>query len=240
MPITVTKVIPVRDVRRGDVLPNVAGNNVVADIEQKQTWAYILFEGEQTDARRMRRDINVTVLREERTAEEIAAVKHEFIVEALRDQLRKLLAGDPASMLRALLDKHIDGNDDLLTYYNLSDVLKAQAMYKQGSAIRYLIHTRTDALGHPADVNTADDVKTVHEDVLLDAYAMWYHTNFEKRHSSFTPDPLSRSTSVLSNVIDDVDRWAINKIVGGFEWSYGALDEVTQRLAVLKEKAENS
>src|SRR5205823_12613053 len=99
----------------------------------------------------------------------------------------------------------------------LADVLKAQATFK---------HARTlwNDLGQP------DDITTVEEDSLLQAFASWWYTNVH-RVSDYGPrhDPISRSTSVIANVIDDCNDWAIAEIRSRVAWA-GARDELERRV----------
>ncbi|WP_432833012.1 hypothetical protein [Dactylosporangium sp. CA-092794] len=119
-------------------------------------------------------------------------------------------------MLQEILDND-RGYGEVLTWSNLPDVLKAQATYKHA---RILWHH----LGEPADLAAVD------EDTLLQAYASWWHTNIHQpadqgpRH-----DPISRSTSIVANLIDDCDEWAIQQIRARICWA-GARDELQRRV----------
>ena len=77
------------------------------------------------------------------------------MVEMLKDELTGWLRRDPARMLREIVDND-RGYGEVLTWSNLPDVLKAQAMFKQA---RTLWHH----LGEPADLAAID------EDTLLEA-----------------------------------------------------------------------
>ena len=145
------------------------------------------------------------------------------MVEILKDELTGWLRRDPARMLREIVDNHNAGDrgyGEVLTWSNLPDVLKAQATFK---------HARTlwHHLGEPADLAAGS---AVDEDTLLEAFASWWYTNVHRlgdqgpRH-----DPISRSTSIISNIIDDCDDWAVQQIRSRIGWA-GARDELQQRV----------
>ena len=139
-----------------------------------------------------------------------------FTVQMLTDELAGWLQGDPARMLREIVDND-HGYGEVLTWSNLPDVLKAQATFKQA---RTLWHH----LGEPADLAAVD------EDTLLEAFTSWWYTNVHRltdqgpRH-----DPISRSTSSISNIIDDCDDWAIQQIGSRIGWA-GAREELERRV----------
>jgi hypothetical protein len=214
MPITVRKRIKVIELRNGDTLDETPPA-VVESLTRKATWGAVQVAGE-AKPRRLRLDATVTVLREEPTEQERTQRRRTCMVEMLKDQLTGWLRRDPARMLREIVDND-RGHGEVLTWSNLPDVLKAQATYK---------HARTlwHHLGEP------DDLAAVDEDTLLEAFASWWYTNVARvcdhgpRH-----DPISRSTSVLSNIIDDCDYWAVqeirSRVVG-----VGAREEMQRRV----------
>lgn len=217
MPITVRKDIKVAELRKGDRLDEMPPA-IVESLTRKATWGAVQVEGE-ARPRRLRLDAGITVLREEPTEQEQECSRRTFIVAMLTDELIGWLKRDPARMLREIVDND-RGYGEVVTWSNLSDVLKAQAMFKQA---RILWHH----LGEPADL------AAVEEDALLEAFASWWHSNVHRladqgpRH-----DPISRSTSIISNIIDDCDDWAIQQI----RWrirSLGAGEEIQRRVMQL-------
>jgi hypothetical protein len=214
MPITVRKDITVTELRKGDTFEETPPA-VVESLTRKATWGAVQIAGE-AKPRRLRLDASVTVLREEPTEDEQAHSRRTFMVQMLTDELTGWLRRDPARMLREIVDND-RGYGEVLTWSNLPDVLKAQAMFKQA---RTLWHH----LGEPADLAAVD------EDTLLEAFASWWHTNVHRlgdqgpRH-----DPISRSTSVISNIIDDCDDWAIQQIRTRIGWA-GAREEMQRRV----------
>ena len=214
MPTTVLKQIKVTELRKGDKLDEIPPA-IVEALTRKATWGAVQIAGE-AKPRRLRLDAMVTVIREEPTEEEKAQTRRAYMVETLKDALSGWLRRDPARMLQEIVDKN-RGYVEVLTWSNLPDVLKAQATFK---------HARTlwNDLGQP------DDIVAVDEDSLLRAFASWWYTNVH-RVSDHGPrhDPISRSTSVIANVIDDCDDWAIAEIRSRVAWA-GARDELERRV----------
>ena len=215
MPITVRKTLTVTELRKGDTFEETPPA-VVESLTRKATWGAVQIAGE-AKPRRLRLDAGVTVLREEPTEDEQARGRRTFTVEMLKNELTGWLRRDPARMLRKIIDND-HGYGEVLTWSNLPDVLKAQAMFKQA-------RTLWQHLGEPADLAAID------EDTLLEAFASWWYTNVHRlgdqgpRH-----DPISRSTSIISNVIDDCDDWAIQQIRLRIGWT-GAREEMQRRVA---------
>lgn len=235
MPITVRHEIAAVDVRQGDRLSSeVDPDMVVTKVERKVAWTTIHL-ADHARPMRMRNEDKVVVLRQQPTDEEKAARLRELYVDSLRKDLRNLLRRNPLHELEAIVEKarQYEGNGAIVTYSNLGDVLEAQALYKQGVAIRAAIHHRSDV-----DINTPDDVLTLDEDVLLDAWAVWYYENvMRNNHFSSPRNPLSRSTSPLSNIFDDLDVWAVQKVQMNVLWSQG-VDELKARVARMLAEAE--
>src|SRR5690348_12062190 len=197
MPITVEQTIKVADVRKGDVFA--ADHAEVVAIQHKQVWAMIQF-GSGHDDRRLRRDATVQVLREQLTEEEKEANKRMFMVEGVREHLLKLLSGDPLSELQEAIEKYNPAYGELLSSYNLPGILKTQARYRVGLRIRTFASNAAERhnveIQLRLDDNLRDDVKALGEDVLLDAFAMWYYESTDRRYRVGPQDPTSRSTSV--------------------------------------------
>jgi len=217
MPITVRKDIKVAELRKGDRLDEMPPA-IVESLTRKSTWGVVQIAGE-AKPRRLRLDAGITVLREEPTEQEQTRSRRTFIVGMLTDELTGWLKRDPARMLREIVDND-RGYGEVLTWSNLPDVLKAQAMFKHA---RILWHH----LGEPADL------AAIEEDTLLEAFASWWYTDVHRlgdqgpRH-----DPLSRSTSIISNIIDDCDDWAIQQIRWRIHW-LGADEEMQRRVTQL-------
>jgi hypothetical protein len=214
MPTTVRKHITVAELRPGDIIDETPPA-IVESLARKTTWGLVQIAGE-PKPRRLRLDTNLTVLRDELTDDEQASRRLTHTVEILKADLADWLRHDPARMLRDIVD-HDPGYGQVLTWSNLPDVLKAQAMFR---------HARTlwHHLGEPADL------ATVSEDALLEAFTSWWYTHVHQP-SDHGPrhDPISRSTSAISNIIDDCDDWSIQQIRARISWA-GARDELQRRV----------
>ena len=214
MPITVRRQITVTELRRGDILEETP-QAVVESLTRRTTWGAVRIAGEATP-RRLRLDAPVTVLREEPTQEEKEQVRRAYTVQTLKDDLAGWLARDPARMLQAILEA-TRGHVEVLTWSNLPDVLKAQATFRHARAL-------CNDLGQP------DDLATVQEDALLEAFASWWYTNIHcvADHGP-RRDPFSRSSSAVANLIEDCDDWAVQQIRSRIVWA-GARDELQRRV----------
>lgn len=214
MPTTVRKEIKVTELRKGDRLVETPPA-VVESLTRKAIWGAVQIAGEATP-RRLRLDASIMVLREEPTEDERARARRNVMVETLRGELTGWLRHDPARMLREIVDSDC-GYGEVLTWSNLPDVLKAQATFK---------HARTlwHHLGEPADLAAVD------EDTLLETFAAWWGTNIH-RVTDHGPrrDPISRSTSIIANIIEDCDDWAVQHIRSRIVWA-GAREEMQQRI----------
>jgi hypothetical protein len=212
MPTRVTKQITVTEIRKGDTLDETPPA-IVESLSRKTTWGAVQIAGE-AQPRRLRLDATVTVIREEPTEAEKAQARHAYMVQTLKDELSDWLRRDPAQMLQDIVDSN-RGYAEVLTWSNLPAVLKAQATFKHARAL-------WNDLGRP------DDIAAVDEDSLLHAFASWWYTHVHQVND-YGPrhDPISRSTSVISNIIDD---WAIARIRCHIVRA-GAHDELQRRIA---------
>ena len=215
MPTTVMKQIKVTELRNGDKLDEIPPATVES-LTRKTTWGVVQIAGE-AHPRRLRLDAMVTVIREQPTEEEKARTRRAYMVQTLKDELSGWLRRDPAQMLQDIVDNN-RGHAEVLTWSNLPDVLKAQATFKQARALWH-------------DLGQPDNITAVDEDSLLQVFASWWYTNVH-RVGDYGPrhDPISRSTSVISNIIDDCDSWAAADI----RWRItcaGARDELQRRVA---------
>jgi len=247
MPELVTKNVKVNELRAGDVIIAHHGAIVsepvtVVSVTHKATWTYIYADHGTNDLTgtrplRWRGDDDVRIQRSTTTAAEMAATVREIVVDTLRKMLHRYLRlQHPLNELEVIVEKartYEPSNGVILNHSNLADVLEAQALYKQAVVIRATIRQRSDS-----DVNAPDDVLNVSDDVLLDAWAVWYYKNV-LRDDNFGPshNPLSRSTSTLSNLLEDLDRWAIEKVKTEIVWSQG-VDELKTRVARMLAEAE--
>ncbi len=235
MPQDVRKEITITELRKGDRFAETG--TPVTDVTRKQKWAIVELNGERTV--RMQLDAPVTVLRIEAIDEEKEEFARNYVIKKLRNDLSSALTRDPAKLLGEIIAKAPTSDGEVLDWSNLPTVLHAQAMYKVALIICHLIHIAGVRLEKSIDVDlraNPDDVARVDPDVLFEAYAMWYYGNVDPdRSHQRSYDPLSRSTSPISNLLEDLDAWAIAQVVNDLMWT-GALEEIKRRVAVMKAK----
>lgn len=238
MPTTVTQKVRVVDVRAGDRIAELDAPVITA--HHKQVWSTFEVAGHKD--LRLRGDTMIEVMRDVMTDEEKEANKRMFMVDGLRTHLTKLLSGTPLTEVEAAVEKYNPAYGELLTSYNLPGILKTQAMYRQGLVLRRLVHNVAERRGVDAQllrINHPDDVKLLDEDILLDAYAVWYYEATDRNHRVGPVDPTSRSTSPLSNLIEDVERWAVEKILDELRW-YVMKDVFNARIEEIKREVKRN
>jgi hypothetical protein len=221
----VRKDITVTELRKDDRLDETP-TAIVESLTRKTIWGHVQIAGE-PKPRRLRLDATVTVLRDEPTEEEQAHSERTRMVNTLKNQLTSWLTRDPARMLQKILDNDAGFGDVLLTWSNLPDVLKAQATFHHARQL-------WRDLGEPADLAAVD------EDTLLEAFASWWYANIcPLIDMGSRRDPISRSTNIISNVIDDCDDWAVQEIRSRIGWA-GARDEMQRRAAVRSQTSQTA
>lgn len=235
MPHTVKHTITAAQVRKGDLLSTADPDMVVTAIDRKVSWTTLtLADGSRP--MRVRVDDEIVVFRVEPTDDEKAAQKHDYMIHQMRDVLMTMLKKSPSAVLTELITKYGD-NVELLTWSNLPDVLKAQARYKHAVEIRATIHHLGDQRGRLIDINEPKDVLNVDADILFDAFAWWM--NKVARTDEYGPhDPFSRSTNVISNLLEDTDTWAVGDIIKQLTWSGAARTVLMARAAELVAEAQ--
>lgn len=234
MPTNVSKEIKVNELRGGDTLVAIAGkpladaeHAVVTSVTRKQKFVYVEREGYDKPMR-LALETDVTALRSEPTDEERKAQADELKRDTLASELRKMLTNTPLKAIGEVVDKARERDEDaydVLNAYNLANLLKTQALYRQALIIRA-------RLRH-AD-GTHVNVEDASLEELLTAYAMWYYKGINRANQlGPTVDPTSRSTSPISNMLDDLDAWAMHEVAYRFMWS-GARDDVLARVEIFK------
>jgi hypothetical protein len=237
MPQDVTKEIRATEIRRGDRLVAIDGAPVVdlgevTDVSRKVTYAYITREAEHKQ-RRIYLNVPVTVIRTEPTDDEKQVQEREWKRDTLVAELRKMLDATPLRAIGEVVDKARarEGEDayDVLTSYVLADLLKTQALHRQALRIR----ARLTRDGEHVDVEDAS------VDELVTAYAMWYYETVNRAGwQGPRVDPTSRSTSTLSNLLEDLEVWAAQEITYRIMWS-GAQNDVLARVETFKAMSKN-
>jgi hypothetical protein len=245
MPQLVEKSVTWNDVRKGDRWPH--EDSVAVDtVEKKQKWGTYTFAGDNaggTENMVIRRRLgeSVVVYREEPTEEETAKRRHEMIREVLIDDLRNLLRRNPVQKLEDIVTdarqrEATSGNPvTSVLDWNLADVLQAQATYKIAVRINNALRRGTSPL-NSSEYNGPELVEDATYGEIVDAYAAWYASDVDNgRMLNARVNPLSRSTSVLSNLLEDLDVWAVGEITSKFSWAT-AYEVVRIRAAELKEE----
>jgi hypothetical protein len=242
----VKKSVTWNDVRKGDRWPH--EDSVAVDaVDKKQKWGTFTFVGNNIGATgnmeiRRRLDESVVVYREELTEEEAVKRRREMIREVLIDDLRSLLRRNPVQKLEDIVTdarqreatsgKPVIG---VLDWSNLADVLQAQATYKIGIHINHALRRGTSPL-NSSEYNGPELVEDATYDEIVDAYAAWYASDVDNgRMLNARVNPLSRSTSVLSNLLEDLDAWAVGEITSKFAWAT-AYEVVRNRAAELRKE----
>lgn len=185
--ITNTYTVRISAVRKGD---NVVNSGLVAGTKNGPAWTVLTFEDTAVKPLRLRNDEMVTVARLEKTEEEKAA---EMV------EMKILMANNARTSAYAALEKATaklseNAANAAVNYSVLEQFLLAQASAK-------VWHKIDDMVGFPQNLNLSLD-EVVDKFVTIAKARM-----FESHYGS----ALSRSTSVVSNLLDDVDRDALMK-----------------------------
>lgn len=239
MPVPVEQTIKVRELRPHDVVPQGDGDElVVARIERKQVWATVTFgnDSDELVTKRMRQDDDVTVRRMELTDEEKEQQRREFVMNGLRDLLTQLLTNTPHAALKKILTD-ADDRYDVLTWSNLPDVLKTQARWQCGMEIRRIVQILADQRHLRVDVDHPIEVIAIPDGVLFDAWAVWLYDTTTSKKYDHPLDPMSRSTSVVDNLLTDLERWAPRSIVADWQLLRGR-DDLERRAVELADEAK--
>lgn len=211
---------------KGDVL--VAGASklgLVESVDKKDKWMTVHFDNG-THAR-IEKAAVVTYTRLQKTEEELAAEKFEYSVKILSEQLSKGLLMTGVGILENAILRHKEHGTQLLSYSNLGDVLKAQAQW----TIYKEIESQRDYL--VTEGFTEDES-------LLAAYFFVLIARPAHR-SGYPTNPLSRSSSVLDNIISDVNTYALEDMAYELRWTYREVVEavgadVMARITKIKEE----
>lgn len=226
MPHIVTREVKANEVRKGDFVlgsdvPPVAGRSIVNNgelvIDRKRGTKNVTIETTGGNIT-VHADAGITIQREEQTDEEKQADRDRFDML----QLRKLVddwASDPTAKIRAQLDKFQHGtHSEALSHWDVDQFLASQAQYKVGVAIQVMTERFAN---HERFADLTEDER------LVTAAAI-----FIDEDRSYNRNPLSRSTSITSNIFEDLDTWAKAEFLDKLRW--GGLQLVQRRLAELK------
>jgi hypothetical protein len=225
MPETVTLTVPATKVVRGDAIVGaedapISGRSIV-NRGELVTWITrgsknITFE---TAAGRIvvAETTVVSVTREQATAEETAAAERAYAIRGLRRLVADFQA-DPTTKLRATLESFDPATSygAPVSYSALDGFLAAQAKFTVGAAIRETLKRVATWERH------ADEDE---DQQLVSAVAIFTRRAQRRSHIQ---NPLSRSTSVTSNLLEDLDAWAVAEFNEKLIWT-GAASIVAAR-----------
>ena len=198
--ITNTYESPVQSMRPGDIvragLPTLG---IVASIDRKVKWVVVTYEsGHRT---RALVDATVTYDRNEKDEAEIAIDRYEFSMMRLRRDFEDGFVDKAVDQVRTALARHEDSGYDMFTYSNLDDILIAQARF---NAYRRIDHVRSSLEERGLDADTA--------------LAAAYKSVLDEDRNGYPQNPLNRSTSVLSNLLEDVKKYVVADIRKDLRW----------------------
>jgi hypothetical protein len=226
MPVSVRKEITVNDIQVGDRFEQ-DGPKVIK-VDRKQVWANVFGEND-TDTR-LRLVSPVVVYRDELTDEEKAQVQQEKARELRRWSLKRLhdklaeMNEDPSlGLIESIENARAKNYAEQVSTWELDKFLTRQAFFKIAAYI-------TATMKHLAENDNLPRAWVENDDELLvTAFADWYKRTVDRR--TYSPrNPLSRSTSMTSNLFEDLDSFAADSITHDGVW-YGFDELVKPRVA---------
>lgn len=216
MPVTIVKTIKVQEVR--------AGENVVVDKPGGVVWSTALGQMSIMVAREIKRgtkwveardegaklifreelDSEVEVIREEPTEDERAEQRREYRNQTIYDFVKD--ADEEWAHAQSQFAKEIEGGYEVDRYhFTYSRLIHAQAEHY----VKRAIISMRDGMQRQAERET--DTEVVYVD-WVEAFDHWRDLALENLMDGFRGD--SRSTSQISNILEDVQRETIAKIAG--------------------------
>lgn len=224
MPYTTTTTVKVHDLRVGDLMHMRSGNILpVIKIDRKRTRATVTFDdaGILNDDY-MRLDDLVTVDRLELTSEEREEQRIERGLQRVQQIKDDALKQTPADFLAACVQ---DYPNQPLNSWRMAEYIELQAHYAAWKRIEHIGNSYAE-LG----IEYRDCMLTACADFLLER--------------EYPQNPLSRSTSTISNILDDVDRYAVAKTLDRLiSYGYVTTEDLTNaqartRAAIAAQKTE--
>jgi hypothetical protein len=174
---------------------------VVQHAERKIRYTYLTFgvtiDGEpRLENVKYSNEAKLTVLREKLTEAEMLVRDYERALHWSQRELTEALANQPADMLVKYAEEWRDSTykGHVLDWSNGTTFFKIQAKYKMWRTVQHTFDRLRELYG--------DDVS------VLSAIAVELDNRDRERLDYRPDDPTSRSTNVLSNLIDSLDRWA--------------------------------
>ena len=209
-------------VRRLDEMETPKGRRIVSEVDMKVKWVYFTFsDGTKAE---MRLNDPVTVYRFEKTEEEKKADTLDYVLRNLRERLSKGLRDRASDLVLTALERKQEKGYDLFTWSSLPDMLRAEADQR---LFRQIDHARATMV----ERGVSEDDALIAAFYRLDEYAA----------RRYMQDPLSRSTSTLSNLLEDLDTYALVDLKRDLQWvlTQEIGQEISDRvLAYLKARAE--
>lgn len=230
MPVNVEHKITVADLKVGDKITSNLGrfNNLgngatVEELDKKTVWADVKLSDQYGGLRqpaRVRLTDVVTVVREEKTQDEkddARRAQHLELLHRKYDDMQKISVTEKLQSYvdKAVTDPTTTWYRNVLDYGDLTSFLKIQALGKHAHYLRYMVEVKG---------------KTI-----LDAWAIWYEEHTQR--DSYPKDPTSRSTSVMSNLLEDLEVWAVEDLLHDWNLRY-AIPLLQERVAELEAEAE--
>lgn len=226
MPYTATEPRRASLINRGDKLTEHGEQVVVAkDVKSKYTYLTVAPSIDSGDTTKLRftHDESLVIEVERETAEEKLAAQLAHADRWVSTQLKKAMDNTPADHL---LHKATEWKDSkygghVLDSFDAAEFFHLQAEYRVWRTI----------------ANTYKRLQAIYDEKLVTSLSAFVIEIDDRvtvtRHPS---DPLSRSTSTFSNLMDDLDRYAWDKLTDAVHWYVGqdAYDHELARLRELK------
>jgi hypothetical protein len=195
MPKIITEDRMVTALKKGDVIQ--PEGITVVNVDRKVKWAIVEFpHGAKA---RWELDRIVSVSREVPTDEEKAQADREYQVRWLNTRHDEWI-NDPADALTGKIEKARTGKYvELVSHYDLDTFLQTQALYKIAKHVEFDVQRLAERM---FDAFTPDELLA----------ASYYEVMKMLTRRYYRRNPLSRSTSVTSNLYEDLDDWALAKV----------------------------
>lgn len=212
MPQLVAHTVNASQVSKGDLIREADANGPVTKIDKKQKFAYI-YVGDDTRPFRIAMDSPVRIERSEATEAEKEETLRQYRLHAL-DRAERSAVEDlkiAQDKLRGDMDKGYK-----IDYSRLDDLLRAQAQHEVWSRVTHLAKIQAEravAFGHEsgtwmvrsdAEVAAEQDGTPPMDRLAVAEYMVTKITEELLQWTQFT----SRSTSVMSNAVEDYSREA--------------------------------
>ena len=203
MPITVTKEVTTDDLMPGDLVVNAKSKTVIGhtvNAKRLNRTRYVVAFAPDIE-KPFSQDAAFTVQREELTDEEVAESNYRRDVESLRRTIESIASVRHAEVVKQFVEQ---GTSAYLRWSEFSDLMEGQ----ERASLQAWITDQADLFQrHGVDELTA--LKGAFGSVVAMA------------KNRYPQDPLSRSTSVMSNLMDDMRNYIQDRVIKHVtEWSY--------------------